>query len=206
MSPRLVPRAVAATTPTPARTARRIAYSSTEAPVWLDSLRVRRMVRASSAAIGAADGSWGGFPVAAHSRTAPCPTRDMGRGDRLLRPHSCSARGGGLPRAAMRRASPPRPDCCAAYRRWPPRLPYGCRGVAGCLGPRYGGLLARGGPGFPAPRPTPGAAHGTAWAATLAARRPARTSRTAGNGEGAASRIRCFQRRRQWWSPCPRWR
>ena len=65
MSSRLVPRVVAATRPAPARTARRIAYSTTEAPACLDLPCGRRMVQAScppAPHIGAADGlSWRGF-------------------------------------------------------------------------------------------------------------------------------------------------
>ena len=41
--------------------------------------------------------------------------------------------------------------CPCQSLRLPPRLPYGCRGVAGCLGPRYGGLLRTWVAGLPRP-------------------------------------------------------
>ena len=65
MSSRLVPRTPAAATAAPARTAMRIAYSSTVAPVCPGLLRVRRMVRVSRPPVHArsAAGSWFGMPI-----------------------------------------------------------------------------------------------------------------------------------------------
>ena len=119
MSSRLVPRTAAAAAATPARTAMRIAYSSTVAPACPGLLRVRRMVWASCPPVRVrfAAGSWVGAPRSAAAmrsgfgswgRASPVRAASSARSGRRSRSRRAWRGGGAVP--AWPRAAP-HPAC-----------------------------------------------------------------------------------------------